>query len=428
MDKIFNFWKFNFNKFVSKFFFFSEIPISKIFFNIFFFYNNLNNKINKYFFFLNYKNNRFNKKINQVESHSFNKENYNNYFFYKSFLEGYKYLWLGVRLWVLPILVFIIIFFLLIFIKIIPLYKFTFTIFVLLSLVYWLISGFTFFIKKYRYRYFTSSIQRFWKRCFSIFWILEFFLFFCFFYLTIMGSQEPFFMFDNSQIFKTHLFSWKIFFLKIFPSTILIIFTYFLIISTKWNIFSKLNIIILLITFILFFILWNEFYQFFHIISFYGNFFWKYDEEENYWFIDNEIKRTRISNNFVTICLIAKFWHIVFAVIFWFFFILRNLEISKFRYSLLVANYQNFILIYILSWLYMFPWFKYFFLKIFNNPYYWFYVNNKRIFIFIFFNDFTFLLKNLFFDFVSNLLYIKKIFINFEHKSFYLNLITYRYL
>jgi len=26
---------------------------------------------------------------------------------------------------------------------------------------YWLLSGFTFFLRKYRYRYFTSSLQRF---------------------------------------------------------------------------------------------------------------------------------------------------------------------------------------------------------------------------------------------------------------------------
>ena len=326
MAKLFKFFlKLDFKKTLSKFFFLNEISnhnVNNNFFSknkIFLLYNNYNNNVKKYFFFLNFKNNRFYKKINQIKKNFYSGENYDNYFFYKSFLEGFKYLWLGIRLWLLPIFTFLLIFFFLCLIKIIPLYKFTFVSFVILSLVYWLISGFVFFIKKYRYRYYTSSIQRFWKRCFSIFWILEFFLFFCFFYLTLMGSQEPFFMFDNSQIFKTHLFSWKIFLLKIFPTTVLIVLTYFLIISVKWNIFSKLNLIIIVITFLLFLILWSEFYQFFHIVSFYGNYFWKYDDEENFWFLDNEIKRTRISNNFLTICLIAKFWHIVFASIFWFF-------------------------------------------------------------------------------------------------------------
>lgn len=415
----------NFKKIISKFFFFNEIPAYSIFFNskfffiLFLFYNNLNNNLKKKFFFLNFKNNRFNKRIKQIKNNSLFQRNQDNYFFYKSFLQGYKYFWLGVRFWVIPFIIFSVIFFFLCLVKIIPLYKFTFVSFVILSLFYWLISGFTFFIKKYRYRYFTSSIQRFWKRCFSIFWILEFFLFFCFFYLTMMASQEPFFMFDNSQIFKTHLFSWKLFFIKIFPSTILIILTYFLLISVKWNTFSKLNFIIIIITFLLFLILWLEFYQFFHIISFYGNFSWKYDEEDSYWFLDNELRRTRVSNNFLTICLIAKFWHVVFATIFWFFFIFRCLEINKFKYSLLAANYQNFILIYILSWIYMFPWFKYFFLKLFNNPYYWFYVNNKRIFIFIFINDSLFLVKNLFHEIFFKFNYSPKIFNHFITNFFY---------
>jgi len=402
--KFFNFvLEFNFKKVISKFFFFDELPISSLFFKnkivfLFFYFFSVKNNNYKKYFFLNYKNNRFFKKAEQIKQKNLYKTESNKFFFYKNFFEGFKYIFLATRFWFLPLFSFFFLSFFLCFMKVIPFYKFSFTVFVLLSFFYWLISGFVFFIKKYRFRYFTSSIQRFWKRCFSIFWILEFFLFFCFFYLTIMGSQEPFFMFDNSQIFKTHLFSWKLFILKIFPFCLLIVFTYFLILSIKWNVFSKLNFIIIIITFILFLILWSEFYQFFHIVSFYGNFFWKYDEEENYWFLDNELKRTRISNHFLTICLIAKFWHIVFASIFWFFFIIRNIELNKLRYSMVSANFQNFILVYILSWLYMFPWFKYFFLKLFNNPYYWFYLNNRNYGLRIFWND----LKLIYYSFTSN--------------------------
>ena len=404
MAKIFNFFlEFNFKKIASRYFFFYEIPTSNLFFKnktifLLFYFFSINNINLKNYFFLNFKNSRFYKKQIQIKQNIFYKTDNNNYFFYKNFFEGYKYFFISIRFWLSPILLFFFISIFLCLTKMIPIYKFSFTSFVLLSFFYWLISGFVFFIKKYRYRYFTSSIQRFWKRCFSIFWILEFFLFLCFFYLTVMSSQEPFFMFDNSQIFKTHLFSWKLFLLKIFPLTLLIVTTYFLILSIKWNVFSKINLIVLFITLLLFWILWSEFYQFFHIISFYGNFSWKYDEEDNYWFLDNELKRTRISNHFLTICLIAKFWHIVFAFIFWFFFIIRNLELNKIKYSMLSANFQNFILIYILSWLYMFPWFKYFFLKFFNNPYYWFYLNNKKILVFVICNDFFFFLKNFFYD------------------------------
>jgi len=305
----------------------------------------------------------------------------------KSFLIGLKYLWLGLRMWLLPNFFFITSFFFMFFSKLIPLYKISFVFFILLSFIYWLISGFTFFIKKYQYRYFTSAIQRFWKRSIGLFWMLEFFLFFCFFYLTIMSSQEPFFMFDNSQIFKTHLFSWKCFFLKIQPMFMVIILTYFSLIHLKWLDFSKINTLLYCITIILFFVLWIEFYQFYHIMSYYNNFIWNFEEDDNYWFLENDIKRTRINNHFLTICLVAKFWHVVFAAYFWLFFIIRGLEFNRVRYPLLSANLQNFIFVFILSWLYMYPWVKYFFLKLFNSPYYWFYVNNKRLVTFIFFND-----------------------------------------
>jgi hypothetical protein len=85
--------------------------------------------------------------------------------------------------------------------------------------------------------------------------------------------------------------------------------------------------------------------------------------------------------------LVAKFWHIVFAVVFWLFFLLRGVESSRYRYPLLSANLQNFLIIYIMSWLYMYPWFKYTFRKVLDVPYFWFFVNNRKLGIFLFFND-----------------------------------------
>lgn len=300
------------------------------------------------------------------------------------FSVGLKYLWLGIRFWIIPLYVFFICFFYMFLNKSAPLNKVLFIIFTLTSFFYWLLSGFTFFIKKYQYRYFTSAIQRFWKRSLALFWMLEFFLFFCFFYLTLMSSQEPFFMFDNSQIFKTHLFSWRSFLLKVFPMVMVILLTYFLIISLKWNSFSKISFLLNIITFILFYILWSEFYQFYSIVSYYGNLVWKFNEDSCCWFLENEFKRTRIQNHFLTICLIAKFWHVVFAAYFWLFFVIRGLELNRLRFPLLSSNLQNFILVYILSWLYMFPWLKRTFLLLFNTPYYWFYINNKRVFFYKF--------------------------------------------
>jgi hypothetical protein len=149
----------------------------------------------------------------------------------------------------------------------------------------------------------------------------------------------------------------------------------------------------MLITFILVYMVWVEFYQFFHVISYYGNLVWKLSEDTNYWYLEADYKKTRINNHFMTICLMAKFWHIVFTLVFWMFFVVRGLEMSRVRYPLLVANFQNFIFIYLLAWVYMYPWLKYATLKLFNTPYYWFFINNKRTMLYIFFSDYVYLLK-----------------------------------
>jgi len=85
-------------------------------------------------------------------------------------------------------------------------------------------------------------------------------------------------------------------------------------------------------------------------------------------------------------------------MIFWLFFVVRGLEMNRVRYPLLVANFQNFIFVYILAWIYMYPWIKFVFLKLFNTPYYWFYINNKRNILYIFMNDYIFVIKTVIYD------------------------------
>jgi hypothetical protein len=72
---------------------------------------------------------------------------------------------------------------------------------------YWLISGFVFFIKKYQFGKYTSVVQRFWRRTYILFWLIEITTFSVFLFLTINASQESFYMFDQISIFKTHLYS-----------------------------------------------------------------------------------------------------------------------------------------------------------------------------------------------------------------------------
>jgi hypothetical protein len=289
--------------------------------------------------------------------------------------------------WFLSVLISIFFVYSMFFIKSLPFLKLFFQYFLVAMLFYLLVSGFVFFIKRYQYRLFTSVIQRFWRRSLIYFWLIEASLFVCFFYFTVNSNQEPIYMYDNVQFYKTHLFSWKLFLLKIFPLTLVIILIYFLLLSLKFFTFSKISFYSFLITSLILYISWSEFSQFYYILTYYGVVNWSYDTDEHLYVLDFELKRTRILNHYATICLIAKFWHIVFALVFWIFFILRGLEINRYRYPLLSANLQNFILIYIMSWMYMYPWFKFVFRKFLDTPYYWFFVNNRRLAFFIFFND-----------------------------------------
>jgi hypothetical protein len=345
-----------------------------------------------------------NLKLLQQNNHYFSNKstNINNYFSF--FFFGFFSITSSLTIWLLPVLVSLFFFYFMFFLKSLPFLKLFFQYFLVGMLFYLLISGFVFFIKRYQYRLYTSVIQRFWRRSLIFFWLIEGSLFIVFFYLTLNSNQEPIYMYDNIQFYKTHLFSWKLFFIKILPITLVIVFLYFLLLSLKYFTFNKLNFFSLLITFLILFICWSEFCQLYFILTYYGVVNWSYDVEEHLYTLDIELKRTRLLNHYTTICLIAKFWHIVFAFIFWVFFILRGLEIERFRYPLLSANLQNFIIVYMMSWMYMYPWFKFVFRKFLDIPYYWFFVNNRRLGFFLFFNDlklfflgFTNFFKNNFF-------------------------------
>lgn len=326
-----------------------------------------------------------------------------------TFLSGFKFIWLGLRFWVLPLIIFFLIIYVTLVLRALPFNKLMLGWISGLMFTYWLISGFVFFFKKYQYGKYTTAVQRFWRRSYILFWMIEGGTFLVFLYLTINSSQESFYMYDQISIFKTHLYSWKFFLLKIFPIIVLILSTYMLILSLKWNIYSKHSLLLLILTMFLTYMVWLEFYQFFHVLNFYGNLNWIYDIDDHSWSLELEPRRTRIVNHYVMLLFILKFWHIVFIYGFWIFFVLRCWETKRIRYPLLSANFQNFIFLYIFAWVFMYPWFKFFFRKFLDVPYYWFYINNRKIFFRVLFNDlklvyysFGFIFDNLKLNYLSN--------------------------
>jgi hypothetical protein len=311
--------------------------------------------------------NRFDFRLKQT-SWGFYNDVFNNN---KNLFLGLKFLWKGLRFWIISLILGLSAIYYLMYVRLLPFNKIIFSWILVSMFIYWLLSGFVFFVKKYQFGKFTSVIQRFWKRTYIIFWLIEVGTFSVFFYLTLNATSEPVYMYDQIKIYKTHLFSWRFFLIKLLPSTLVILLGYYLLLTLKWNLFNKQNTIMLAITLLLLYVLWLEFYQFFHIISFFGNINWSFDYDEYIWSLDIDSRRTRLANNYIAICLLLKFWHYVFIFLFWVFFVLRVNELGRVRYPLLVANVQNFIIIYMMSWAYMYPWFKFAFRKYLDIPYYW---------------------------------------------------------
>lgn len=330
--------------------------------------------------------NRFDYRLKQTDwgfyiNNNIKNTNLNNLF------SGLKFLWKGLRFWIVGLILGLSAIYYLLYVRLLPFNKILFSWILVAMFLYWLLSGFVFFVKKYQYSKFTVAIQRFWKRTYIIFWSIEGFTFLCFFYLTLNASAEPIYMYDQIRVYKTHLFSWRWFLLKLIPAVAIILLGYYLLLSLKWNTFNKQSSIIIAITLLLLYILWLEFYQFFHILSFFGNIFWSFDYEEYIWTLELDTRRTRLANNYIAVCLFLKFWHFVFIFLFWVFFVLRVNELGRARYPLLAANLQNFVIIYIMSWAYMYPWLKFLFRKYLDIPYYWFYLNGREIGLRVFFTD-----------------------------------------
>ena len=194
-------------------------------------------------------------------------------------------------------------------------------------------------------------------------------------------------MYDNIQAFKDFCTPWSLF-LKESVLLILLIF-----IIKQALIFSKnkttAGVFLCLVVglWVLTYACWCEFNQFLYTVSHYNSVDWTYDPETYTWSIEPEIKRTRVLLHFITICLIAKFWHFVFILGFWVFSLAKWAQSAKVGLSLLGANLQNIVILYLLNWNFMFPWLKLAFRKFLFKNYFNLYVNIRASGFRLFFSE-----------------------------------------
>lgn len=279
--------------------------------------------------------------------------------------------------------------------------------FAIFLFVFWLLSGFNFFTKHARYGKHTTANQRFWKRTLMIFWLIEGFLFVLFFYYALNASAEPLFMYDQVGMFNRQLQDIRGFIFNVFLIVLIINLIVYLLITIKYTTFRQHSLFFLVITLLLVYILLVESYQFYYLTNYYDESSWVYSEDEQVWELDYEIPRSRNKSHFMTLIILAKFWHYIFIFACWAFFVMKALELCRTRYAILAMNLQNLLIFYAMAWVCMYAWLKWFLRRFMDQQYYWFFtsyrptlVNSNLVGIKHLLNS---TLSSVFFDFFSTL-------------------------
>ena len=264
-------------------------------------------------------------------------------------------------------------------------------------LMYILISGFNFFGKKYAYNRYNESLQRFWKRSFSIFWLLEGFIFAAFVYLTFNASSEVIYSYDPQVFFKTHLVSFRFFYFKLVLINLLLICFFSLTILNKLKTFNFFFFNITSAVVVILFIL--ETSQFLSLLNHINFFEWSYNQSLEY-SLDFEMRKSRIVNSYVFLLAGAKYLHVLFIVFVWFFNFAKSLENFESRDYIFSTCLQNTLILYFLNLISLYSVIKYFLRIYLLSSYTWFFVDFKNDFFLNIFNFGINLYKNFFFNFI----------------------------
>ncbi len=267
--------------------------------------------------------------------------------------------------------------------------------FIIGMLYFWLMSGFNFFVKRYQYGKFTSQIQRFWKRTNTCFWLIEGFLILLFFYYFLNSSQEPLYMYDYSALNQEYLVSLQVIGLNVILLSLVIYFMYFTMLRINSNSWAQINLYLLIISVFIFFSFFIETYQFYYVISIFNEKLWVLNEEDNTWIIDTDSPIMRTKQQYLFVCLIAKYWHFLFIFLSWVFFLIKSFEKRKITFVLFGANLQNMVLLYVLNFACYVQWFKWVYRRFFDLPYTWFFTNIDNKFFFRLFSEIKLLVSNL---------------------------------
>ena len=256
---------------------------------------------------------------------------------------------------------------------VVPLGTWLFTVLTLLGVAYTLLSGFVYFTTRLGFGRNTDIGQRFWKRSFSIFWLLEFGLFGSVVYLTLISPSEVGYTYDMPAVFKAHFFSLTDFFFRaVLFSLMLLVLSLML----GWNYRTRTAYLWVLhgmVSFLFCCLLYLEIGIFQGYLNYAGFYRWLINTETYEHTLETELARSRVLHGFVLLASIVKFWHFIIIAVVWFFYLARYFEYEDTRAALLTSVFQSFLILYGLNFLMLAPYLKYLGRKYMSNPYYWFF-------------------------------------------------------
>jgi len=358
--------RFNLNKIIETIFNYFNIMYlniylflqNKTFFLVFFNFTSYSKSNNKFFF----RNMFYSKNLKFINLNTFNSK-------YWTIIYNYiKAILLALFISIF-IFIYLIYFFNLMFLKQLAIW------FIIGNLFFWLISGFNFFLKRYAFSKFTSAIQRFWKRANMCFWLVEGFLFLLFYYYYLNSSQEPSYMYDFSSLNQEYLLNLESAYISIYLLVVISFLFYFILLSLSSFVIYQLCFLLLVSSALIFYIFFLESYQFYYLINLFIENTWVYSEDTNSWQLNYESCRYRTKFYYMTLCLIAKYWHFIFIFLSWIFLLVKFYESKKLSYTLFSYNMQNFLILIVLNLLTYSQWIKFIFRRYLDLVYFWFYTN-----------------------------------------------------
>lgn len=263
-----------------------------------------------------------------------------------------------------------------------------------------LMSGFNFFLKRYRFGKFTSALQRFWKRTNAYFWIVEGFLFFLFFYYYLNSSQDVIYFSDEASLTQNFLTNLSSFYFSSCLSIFLIFYALYVMLNFSNFTFRQgfFHLTLITVFFIYGFLL--ESYQFYYVITGFFEYKWEFDDLTKVWSLEEpEVDKptwTRPKLQYFTLALIAKYWHFLVIFISWVFMIFKFYEQKSFNYVLVGFNIQNYMLLFILNILFNVNWLKWLLRRYLDNSYFWFFTDFNQWGVYIYLKELCKLCADLF--------------------------------